>query len=100
MRNRSALAWCLEGVAVVAEEDGRHERAAQLCGAVAGLRAAAGIAEASAAWTPFARASEAARQALGEEGFAAAQAAGAAPSPGRAHRYPLGGTRARARQDG
>ncbi len=99
MRNPSALAWCLEGVAVVAEEDGRHERAAQLCGAVSGLRAAAGIAEASAAWTPFARASEAARQALGEEGFAAAQAAGAALSPERAIAYALAERSARARKD-
>jgi tetratricopeptide (TPR) repeat protein len=99
MRNPSALAWCLEGVAVVAEKDGRHERVARLCGTVSGLRAAAGVAEATAAWLPFARACEAARQVLGEEGFAAAQAAGAALSPERAIAYALAERNAPARSD-
>src|SRR5262249_3394032 len=58
MRNPAALAWCLEGVAIVAAVVGEHERVARLCGAVAGLRAAvgAGGAPAEDGWPPFAQA--------------------------------------------
>ena len=83
MRNPAALAWCLEGVAVVAVAAGMHERAARLCGAIATLRQAARAAPA-AEWQPFARAREAAERALGADGFAAAQRAGATLTPEQA----------------
>lgn len=82
LRNPTSLAWCLCGVVITQAAEGqpaRYEAAAQLCGAIEGLRAAASANE-TAAWAPFARASEQARQALGAERFAAAQATGRALS--------------------
>jgi predicted ATPase/DNA-binding XRE family transcriptional regulator len=82
LRNPTALAWCLCGVVITLAAAGQptdDEAAAQLCGAIDGLRAAASADE-TAEWAPFARASEQARKALGEERFAAAQAAGRALS--------------------
>jgi predicted ATPase/DNA-binding XRE family transcriptional regulator len=83
MRNPAALAWCLEGVVAVVEADGQHERAARLCGVIAGLRQAVGMAETAAVWPPFARSHAATREALSEEAFDAAYAAGAALPPER-----------------
>jgi predicted ATPase/DNA-binding XRE family transcriptional regulator len=86
MRNPAALAWCLEGVTAVGAASGELERAARLCGAVETLRQVAGATRATGApeWPPFARARTAALQAMGEEGFAATYAAGAALTPEQA----------------
>lgn len=80
MPNPEALAWCLEGVAIVAAAAGDHERAARLAGAVTGLRATAGIGPA-AEWPPFTRAREGARLALGAARFGVAEDAGDALTP-------------------
>jgi predicted ATPase/transcriptional regulator with XRE-family HTH domain len=88
LRNPASLAWCLEGVAVVAA-DGDHERAARLCGSVASLRASAGAAPTPVVWPPFAQACAAARQVLGEERFTAMSAEGAALPAEQAVDYAL-----------
>ncbi len=75
MRNPVAVALCLEGVAAVAAARGDSQRAARLSGAVAGLRDTLRVA-ATAEWMPFVRAREDARQALGDEAFDSAFAAG------------------------
>lgn len=88
-RNPVSLAWCIAGVAAsFGADDGDAEAVARLSGIVAGLRRSAGSAD-SAEWPPFARACEASRRALGEEGFAAASAWGAALAPERGIRYAL-----------
>ncbi len=82
------LVGCLEGAAAIAATTGEYERTARLCGAVARLRAARRLVP-SAEWPPLAQAREAARQALGEDAFAAAHRAGAARSPEQVIAYAL-----------
>jgi predicted ATPase/DNA-binding XRE family transcriptional regulator len=94
MRNPSSLAWCLEGVVAVLVAAGQHERAARLCGAIAGLRQSAGVAEAATEWPPFTQARAAARQTLGEEVFATASMVGATFPPERAITEAITGLRA------
>ncbi|HET8626058.1 MAG TPA: tetratricopeptide repeat protein [Thermomicrobiales bacterium] len=78
------LPWCLEGLAGVAAARGEWERAARLCGARAALRAGLGAPLPPAYPDGYARTLAAIRAALGEDGFAAAHAAGEALSPEQA----------------
>lgn len=94
LRNPTSLAWLLCGVVITLAASAEPERAAardaardaaslrdaaRLCGAIAGLRAAASANE-TAEWAPFARASAEARQRLGDERFEAAAEEGRALS--------------------
>ncbi|HEV2456819.1 MAG TPA: tetratricopeptide repeat protein [Ktedonobacterales bacterium] len=74
--NPAWLAWCAQGIAVVAEAAGDHERAARLAGAIARLRAAA-TSESSEQWALFDGALRSAREALGERAYDGQMAAGA-----------------------
>ncbi|MFI5272790.1 MAG: ATP-binding protein [Ktedonobacterales bacterium] len=88
LRNRASLAWCMEGITVAVGVHGTPDSVARLCGIVAGLRQAAAAATVEE-WRPFARASEVARQALGEQRFATAYAEGAALPVAQALSYAL-----------
>ncbi|HEX8032839.1 MAG TPA: tetratricopeptide repeat protein, partial [Ktedonobacterales bacterium] len=88
MRNPTALAWCLNGVAVVLAAGGRYERVARMCGAIEHLYQMADAAP-EAEWPAFTRACASARQALGDDGFDVARAAGAALSPEQIIGYAL-----------
>lgn len=79
MPNPTALAWCLNGVVVVLAAGGSYERAAWVCGAIEHLHQMADAAQ-ETEWGTFARACGSARQALGDDGFERARAAGAALS--------------------
>jgi len=70
------LPWCLEGLAGVAAAWGEWERAARLCGARKALSETLGSALLSAHPAGYALTQQNAREALGEEGFAEARAAG------------------------
>ena len=76
MHNPTALAWCLNGVAVVLASGGRYERVARMCGAIDHLYAMADAAQ-EAEWPVFARACASARQSLGDDDFEVARAVGA-----------------------
>jgi len=82
--DRMNMAECLEGLAAVAAADGRAEQAARLCGAAEGLREATGAVIQPALRWLYERTLAAAHDALGEEWFAAARAAGHALSPEQA----------------
>ncbi len=75
MDNKAAVAWCLEGVAVVAAAAGQHERVAWLSGLVDALRDAVRALPAPE-WPPYARAVAAGRAALGDAAFRVAWARG------------------------
>lgn len=75
MPNPAWLAWCLEGVTVVAAARGRHQEAARLVGGVSARRSAA-LPDATP-WPPYGEAAAHARAALGEDAFEAASAHGA-----------------------
>lgn len=70
------LAVCLEGLAAVAAADGRAERAGGAGGAAEALREATGAAIQPEFHWLYERTLATAHDALGEEGFAAARAAG------------------------
>lgn len=79
MHNPTALAWCLNGVAVVLASGGRYERVARVCGAIGHLHEMADAAQ-EAEWPVFARAWESAREMLGGDGFETERSIGAALS--------------------
>jgi predicted ATPase/transcriptional regulator with XRE-family HTH domain len=71
-----SVPWCLEGLAGVAAARGAFERAARLAGALDAIRAQLGPSFPPAHPAGYADAIAATRAALGDEGFAAAHAAG------------------------
>jgi hypothetical protein len=73
--------WYLEGLAGVAAARGEWERAARYCGARDALRARLGSPLPAADPASYDRTLASIRVALGEEGVAEAQAAGAALAP-------------------
>ncbi len=76
MEMKHSILRCLEGLARVAVAQGRMERAVRLCGAAAALREERGWALSLAKRGEHDRTVAAAREALGEEAFAAAWARG------------------------
>ena len=74
--NPTLLPWCLEGLAGVAAARGRWEHAARLCGAREALRARLRLDLPPAHPDGYAATLAVVRAALGEAGFAVAQAAG------------------------
>ncbi len=70
------LPWCLEGLAGVATAGGHWELAARVCGARDALRTKLGSALPAAHPAGYAATLRAIRDALGDEGFAAAHVAG------------------------
>lgn len=76
--NRTAVAWCLEGLAEIAAACGEPLQAARLWGVAAALRAAAGAGMAPDDRARHERAVSAARELAGPRAFAAAWAAGQA----------------------
>lgn len=83
LRNPTALAWCLEGVAVALAATHQHPSVGRISGAIAALRALAGAAD-QAEWPLFIRATTTARDALDEQSFAEAYDAGRALTPEQA----------------
>jgi tetratricopeptide (TPR) repeat protein len=76
--DQASIAWCLAGLGSAAALDEQPERAARLWGAAERLRQAIGCRPAPAARATYEQALALARAQLGEEGFAAAWAAGQA----------------------
>ena len=88
--DRANLAYCLEGLATVAESRGQAERAARLIGAAEGLHEAVGVpvyVYYEAHRSPYERTAAAVRSRLGEPAFEAARAEGRAMSAKAAVAY-------------
>jgi len=89
LNDRQGAAWNLELLAWVAGAWGRHERAARLLGAAQAARERTGARLLPQEQDGHARTRVAARDALGEQAFAAAWAEGHARPPDRAVEYAL-----------
>ncbi len=79
--NHLYLPWCIEGLVGVAAARGEWERAARLCGVRKALSERFGSGVPSAHPAGYALTQQNTREALGEEGFAEASAAGERLSP-------------------
>ena len=86
------LPWCLEGLAGVAAARGQWEQAARLCGARDALSERLRFPLPPAHQAGYAHTIATSREALGEEAFEAARAAGAGLSPEQALAEALGAT--------
>ena len=87
--NKREIAYCLEGLAAVAGEQGQPDRACRLFGAAAALRKTGGWPLEPVYQSEYQRQVAALRDTLGEKAFAAAWAEGQAMTLGQAIAYAL-----------